>query len=115
MSAPTLEEICEHVQVSPKALNQECTLEGQDILADYCGSCEKVAKKLFLSDTAEIVIGLIRKRGPEDQGSELVQIWVEKYAQNATYERFFKVLLELEQANSVKKAIKKLKEKKLLG
>ena len=117
MSDPTLKEICENekVQVSPETLDQECTDKGLKILAKYCGSWENVARELFLQDTVQNVIDVIETKKPEDRKSELVLRWKGEFGIKATYEIFFKALLELERSNDVKNAIIRLKEQRLLG
>ena len=115
MSDPTLEEICENVQVSPKTLDQECTDKGLTILADYCGPWKNVARQLFPSDTVENVIDVIETIKAEDRKSELVLKWKARFGIKATYKIFFKALLKLERSNNVKNAIMKLKEQKLFG
>ena len=114
---PTLEEICGHVQVSLKALDEECTDEGQDILADYCGPWKRVARKLFTSDTVESVIIEIEDDNIKaaDQKSGFIRRWVKELGHKATYLKFIEVLLELDEAHNAKNALKELKEKKLLG
>ena len=115
MSVLTLEEICkQHVKVSPKALDQECREEGQDILADYCGDWEEVARKLFPSDTVDNLIDDVKKKKPKNQRSEFVRRWREEYGHTATYKKFFEALLALKFTRKVENGLKKLKEKKLL-
>ena len=115
MSTLTLEEICtQYVKVSPKVLDQECTDKGQDILADYCGDWEEVARKLF-PDTVDNLIDDVGKKKSKNQRSEFVRRWREEYGHTATYKKFFEALLELKFTKKVENALKKLKERKLLG
>ena len=118
MSARTLEEICKHVKVSLKALDQECTDEGQDILTGYCGPWKSVARKLFPSaDTVENIIDDIEGGNKKlmAQRAAFICTWRNKLAFKATYEVFIKALLELKQFYNVKNILKELKAKKLLG
>ena len=112
---PTFEEICRHVEVSPKTLDQECTDEGQDILADYCGPWKRVARKLFPSETVESIIDEIEddNKKAADQKSGFIRRWVKELGHKATYKEFIKALLELKLTKNVENALKKLK--KLLG
>ena len=112
MSALTLEEICENAKLSPKALDQKCTNEGLDILAEYCVDWEEVAKKLIPSNSDNL-IDEVGKKKPRYQRSEFLRRWKEEHGSRATYKKFFKALLELKFTEKVENAIEKLK--KLLG
>ena len=94
-----------------------CTYKGQDILVDYIGKWQNVARKLFSPDIAENRIHDIEEDNKisVDQRSAFMQKWRQEFGQNATYMTFFKALLELKSALNVENALIVLKEKKLLG
>ena len=115
MSAPTLEEICKKVEVSIKALDQECTDEGRCILAKYCGRWQRVARKLF-SKSDTLIEDIERDNDKnEDQRSEFIRKWHTELADKATYSSFMEALLKLKLASNVKEALTELKEENLLG
>lgn len=111
MDDNSLDKICELSQVDRRMLDTECSEAGINTMAECFVDWESIAPYLEISEVEIKDIKEENSNNHQRQRVRFLMSWKEKNGHNATYSKFFEILINLGKLNIPHKIIKLLKER----